>query len=110
MLNIDSLCSTCQVCQTQIRKEYGLLPPKIAESDTASLGHGLCGSGGATPFAIRTPAKTHSLIALTMIDPSTGWFEIVEATISQKHPPRICFLTPIWYVTRDLNLLYLTMG
>jgi hypothetical protein len=27
-------------------KKYGLLPPKIAESDTASLGHGLCGCGG----------------------------------------------------------------
>jgi hypothetical protein len=31
-------------------------------------------------FTIRTPAKTHSLLALTMIDPATGWFEIVEAT------------------------------
>jgi hypothetical protein len=34
------------------------------------------------PFTIRTPAKTHSLLALTMIDPAiiTGWFEIVKAT------------------------------
>jgi hypothetical protein len=34
------------------------------------------------PFTIRTPAKTHSLLELTMIDPAinTGWFEIVEAT------------------------------
>jgi hypothetical protein len=32
------------------------------------------------PFTIRTPTKTHSLLALTMIDPATGWFEIVEAT------------------------------
>jgi hypothetical protein len=32
------------------------------------------------PFKIRTPAKTHSLLALTMIDPTTGWFEIVKAT------------------------------
>jgi hypothetical protein len=32
------------------------------------------------PFTIRTPAKTHSLLALTMIDSATGWFEIVEAT------------------------------
>jgi hypothetical protein len=31
-------------------------------------------------FAIRTPTKTHSLLALTMIDPTSGWFEIVEAT------------------------------
>jgi hypothetical protein len=42
----------------------------------------MCGSGGANPFTIRTPAKTHSLLVLTMIDPAidTGWFEIVEAT------------------------------
>jgi hypothetical protein len=34
------------------------------------------------PFIIRIPAKTHFLLALTMIDPAinTGWFEIVEAT------------------------------
>jgi hypothetical protein len=86
MLNIDCLCSTCQVCQLtkkeQKRKKYGLLPPKIAESDTVSLGHVLCWSCGTTPFTLRTPAKTHSLIALTMIDPviNTGWFEIVKAT------------------------------
>jgi hypothetical protein len=52
------------------RKKYGLLPHKIAESETVPLGHGLCGSGGTTPFKIRTPAKTHSLLALTMIDPA----------------------------------------
>jgi hypothetical protein len=63
------------------RKKYGMLPPKIAESDTKSLGHGLCGSGGSTPFTIRTPAKTHSLLAFTMIDPATGWFEIFKVTI-----------------------------
>jgi hypothetical protein len=32
------------------------------------------------PFKIKTQSKTHSLLALTMIDPATGWFEIVEAT------------------------------
>jgi hypothetical protein len=31
------------------------------------------------PLIIRTPTKTHSLLALTMIDPATGWFEIVKA-------------------------------
>jgi hypothetical protein len=30
-------------------------------------------------FTIMTPAKTQSLIALTMIDSATGWFEIVKA-------------------------------
>jgi hypothetical protein len=31
-------------------------------------------------FKIRTPFKANSLLALTMIDLATGWFEIVEAT------------------------------
>jgi hypothetical protein len=80
MLNIDCLCSTCQVCQTtkqdHKRKKYGLLPPKIAESDHwVMVCVDLVG-----PFTIRTPAKIHSLLTLTMIDPATGWFEIVEAT------------------------------
>jgi hypothetical protein len=58
------------------RKKYGLLPPKIAESDPwVMVCVDLVG-----PFTIRTPTKTHSLLALTMIDPATGWFEIVEAT------------------------------
>jgi hypothetical protein len=32
------------------------------------------------PFTIRASAKTHSLLALIMIDPASGWFEIVKAT------------------------------
>jgi hypothetical protein len=31
------------------------------------------------PFIIKVTAKTHSLLALTMIDSHTGWFEIVKA-------------------------------
>jgi hypothetical protein len=46
-------------------KKYGLLPPKIAESDHwVMVCVGLLG-----PFTIRTPAKTDFLLALTMIDP-----------------------------------------
>jgi hypothetical protein len=59
----------------RVHKKYGLLPPKIAESDPWVIAFvDLVG-----PFTIRTPAKTHSLLALTMIDPATGWFEIVKA-------------------------------
>jgi hypothetical protein len=29
----------------------------------------MCVSGGSHPFTIRTPAKTQSLVSLTMIDP-----------------------------------------
>jgi hypothetical protein len=62
------------------RKKYGLLPPKIAESHTVSLGHGMCGSGGFIYNKDTSQNTLHSLLALTMIDPATGWFEIVEAT------------------------------
>jgi hypothetical protein len=54
------------------RKKYGLLPPKISESDTVSLGHGLCGSGGITSiYNNDTSQNTLSspLFALIMIDP-----------------------------------------
>jgi hypothetical protein len=59
-------------------KKDGLIPPKIAESDPwVMVCVDLVG-----PLTIRTPAKTHSLLALTMVDPAinTGWFEIVKAT------------------------------
>jgi hypothetical protein len=57
-------------------KKYGLLPPKIAESDPwVMVCVDLVG-----PFTIRTPAKAHPLLALTVIDPATGWFEIVKAS------------------------------
>jgi hypothetical protein len=48
MLKIYFLRSICQVFQMtkKERKKYGLLPPKIEESDTVSLVHDLCGSGG----------------------------------------------------------------
>jgi hypothetical protein len=91
------------------RKQYGLLLPKRAESDIVSLGHGLCRSGGTHPFTIRTPAKTHSL-ALTMIDPATGWFEIVEATSKSATSILDFFITPYWYVTSNLYILSLIMG
>jgi hypothetical protein len=50
------------------RKKYGLLPPKIAESDPwVMVCVDLVG-----PFTIRTPTKTHSLLTMTMIDLATG--------------------------------------
>jgi hypothetical protein len=51
-------------------EKYGLLPPKIAESDTVSLGHGLCESGGSIYNKDTSQITLHSLLALTMIDPA----------------------------------------
>jgi Integrase zinc binding domain len=75
--DVERFCSNCPVCQLtkKERKKYGLLPPKTAESDPwVMVCVNLVG-----PFTIKTPLKTHSLLALTMIDPATGWFEIVQA-------------------------------
>jgi hypothetical protein len=60
----------------RVCKKYGLLPPKTPEYDPWII---VC-VDLVGPFTIRTPTKTHSLLALTMIDPATGWFEIIEAT------------------------------
>jgi hypothetical protein len=69
------------------------------------------------PFTIRTQTKTHSLLAITIIDPETalcisciGWFVIVEVINKSVSSIRICFITPGWHVTWNLNLLSLTMG
>jgi hypothetical protein len=52
-------------------KKYELVPPKIAESDTAPWVMVCVDLLG--PFTIRIlDKKTHSLLALTMIDPATG--------------------------------------
>jgi hypothetical protein len=112
MLNIDCLCSTCQICQMtkKERKKYGLLPPKIAESDTASLGHGLFKCGG---FIYNKDTRQNALSACTYNDrsrkiPKAG-SKLSKLHISQHRPSRICFITHGWHVTRDLNLLSLTM-
>jgi hypothetical protein len=84
------------------REKYGLPQPKIAESNTLSLVHGLCGSGG----------SIYNKLALTMIDPVTGWFEIVKATNKSAIYTQdllICFIIPSWHVTCDVNLLPLTV-
>jgi hypothetical protein len=77
--------SVCQMTKKERnRKKYGLLPPKIAESDPLVM---VCVDlVGPLLFTIRTPAKTHSLLALTMIDLATGWFEILKPQISQHYP------------------------
>jgi hypothetical protein len=55
-------------------EKYGLLPPKNEKSDTASLDHGLCGSGGS--ICNKDTSKntlSYPLLALTMIDPAVKY-------------------------------------
>jgi hypothetical protein len=75
--DVECFCFTCPVCQLTKKelKKYGLFPPKTAESDPWIM---VC-VDLVGPLTIKTPLKTHSLLVLTMIDPATGWFEIVQA-------------------------------
>jgi hypothetical protein len=115
MLTIDCLCCTCQVCQMtkkeEERKKYGLLPPKIVESYSVSLVHGMCGSVGSI---YNKDTNQNTLSACTHNDrsrntPMAG-LKLLKPQISQQHPSRICFITPGWHINCNLNLLSLTMG
>jgi hypothetical protein len=91
-------------------KKYGLLPPKITESDILSLFHGLCGSCGSiynkdTSQNTLTDC-THNQRSRNLTQDS---LKFSKPQISQQHPSRICLITPGWHVTRDLNLLSLIM-
>jgi hypothetical protein len=92
-------------------KKYGPLPPKIAESDTIFLIHSLCGSDESINNKDTSQITlSDSLPALKMIDPATGWFEIVEVTNKSATSIQDFFIKSGWHVTRDLNLLSLKMG
>jgi hypothetical protein len=71
----------------------------------------MCGYGGSI-YNKDTSQNTlsASLLALTMIDPATGWFEIFKETNKSAASIQDFFITPGWHVTSDLNLLFLTIG
>jgi hypothetical protein len=64
----------CQIGK-KVRKKYGDLPEKLAERPIAlnRVDVDLIG-----PLTINTPSGNKELLALTMIDPSTGWFEVKD--------------------------------
>jgi len=73
---VEEWCRTCHRCQIfkKQRKKYGHLPAKKAETKPWSrVNVDFIG-----PYPIRTPKGSHELRAMTMIDPSTGWFEIAR--------------------------------
>jgi hypothetical protein len=59
-----------------MRKKYGDLPEKLAERPMAwnTVDVDLIGS-----LTVKTPSEKKELLALTMIDPSTGCFEVKDA-------------------------------
>ena len=67
-------CHQCQIGKL-VKRKYGHLPEKKAEPpipwnrvDVDMIG----------PLTVKTPTTKKELLALTMIDPATGWFEIKE--------------------------------
>jgi hypothetical protein len=71
-------CTSCQLNKPRIRK-LGKLPPKEAEIipwDTVCID--LIG-----PYKIGKKKNKTTLHCLTMIDPATGWFEIIEVPNKQ---------------------------
>jgi hypothetical protein len=74
------------------------------------LGYGMCGSGGSI---YNKNTSQNTLSACTQNDRSSNQtlsgLKLSKPQISQQHPSRICFITPGWHITRDLNLLSLTM-
>jgi Integrase zinc binding domain len=75
--HVQTFCKTYCTCQLfkKQRKKYGHLPPKEAEElPWSRVNLDLIG-----PYIVLcTPTATHTLRALTMIDPVTGWFEVTD--------------------------------
>ena len=78
--HVEYNCSHCPICQLTKKQhlKYGLLPPKEAEATPWDI---LC-VDLIGPYKIKRPKmpkKYRELVlhCLTMIDPATGWFEIV---------------------------------
>ena len=76
--DVEHTVRTCEVCQKnkKVRKKYGKLPPKDAETEGTPWERVNVDPIG--PLTVKTPSGEHVLDALTMIDPATGWFEIKE--------------------------------
>jgi hypothetical protein len=66
-------CPECQIYKNQ-RKSYGFLPAKEAE---VLPWHTVC-VDLVGPYRVQAMNNVRPLLALTMLDPATGWFEIIE--------------------------------
>jgi hypothetical protein len=72
---VKNCCRTCHICQLtkKQKKKYGHLPPKEAEEAIPWKRVNVDVVG---PYMVDTPKGKKTLLAMTMIDPATGWFEI----------------------------------
>ena len=68
-------CEQCRLGKT-FKRKYGHLPPKVAQVIPWNY---VCVVDLLGPYMIKAKEKnTMDFMCLTMIDPATSWFEIVE--------------------------------
>jgi hypothetical protein len=95
---VIDVCKKCQICQLSKKSmgpKYGLLPPKEAEVKPWDI---LC-VDLIGPYTIqRKKRKELTLHCLTMIDPATGWFEIVP--IENKTAAEVANQIELTWMTR----------
>ena len=92
------VCKACMVCRSlkANHKKYGKLPPK--EPETIPW-HTLCiDLIGPYPFGDEKKGTLVTLHCMTMIDPATGWFDIVD--IPNKRADFIANLLEQHWLTR----------
>ena len=93
---VKRVCKACNVCKERKKRDskLGKLPAKTAE---AIPWHTLC-IDLIGPYTIGKKDKECHLHCLTMIDPATGWFEIVE--IPNKQADEVSNILEFHWLTR----------
>ena len=94
---VQQVCKACTTCKEfkKRSKKYGKLPPK--PNPEAVPWHTLC-IDLIGPYTFGKGEKAFELQCLTMIDPATGWFEIVH--VPEKRADLISNLIEITWLTR----------
>jgi hypothetical protein len=67
-------CHECQIGK-KVRNKYGDLPENLAERPIA---WNRVDVDLIYPLTVKTPNGNKELLALIMIDPSTGWFQVKD--------------------------------
>ena len=87
---VEKCCRTCHICQLtkKQKKKYGHLPPKEAEEAIPWKRVNVDVVG---PYTVETQKGKRSLLAMTMIDPATGWFEIAHLEENDSYSTQKAF-------------------
>jgi hypothetical protein len=75
--DVEASVKNCHECQIgkKVRKKYGNLPERLAEIPIAWNRFDVDLIG---PLTIKIPSVNKELLAFTIIEPSTGWFEVKD--------------------------------